>query len=181
MPNNLQTAPKGNDGFLVPETFSLEHPVGKSRHRGQDTVAVEFETSSMVELLEEVCSAEWGEWPKPVDVSIQNGEWLFRARKLGRFRNIEEQLMRPPHQPIGLGLGNNLFLLDATEIIDKGLLTGSPSDVIPVHIAIAPDGHVSWAVRFDFFRAVNCLVDSAFRKNTRVMFSELCQIGRWRL
>ena len=41
----------------------------------------------MVDLLEEVCSAEWGEWPKPVGVSIQDGEWLFRFRNHENDRN----------------------------------------------------------------------------------------------
>jgi hypothetical protein len=83
----LQRAPKGNDGFLVPESFSSAHPVGKSRgHRSVGTV-VEYDEPSMVDLLEEVCASEWGEWPKPAGVSVQNGEWLFRFRNHEKDRN----------------------------------------------------------------------------------------------
>ena len=44
----------------------------------------------MVDLAEEICSTEWGEWPRPVGVSIQNGEWLFR------FRNTSMTAILPP-------------------------------------------------------------------------------------
>lgn len=50
----------------------------------------------MVDLLEEVCSAEWGEWPKPVRISIQDGQWLFR------FRNHEED-----QNPSTIALGDH--------------------------------------------------------------------------
>ena len=48
----------------------------------------------MVDLLEEVCSAEWGEWPKAVGVSIQDGQWLFR------FRNHEEDQQSLQRSPL---------------------------------------------------------------------------------
>jgi hypothetical protein len=83
----LQRAPKGNDGFLVPESFSPAYPVGKSRGRRWVGTVVEFDEPSMVDLLEEVCSAEWGEWPKAVGVTIQDGEWLFRFRNHEKDRN----------------------------------------------------------------------------------------------
>jgi hypothetical protein len=84
----LQRAPKGNGGFLVPESFSSADPVRINRPRSQDTDnIVEFYEPSMVELLEEICFAEWGEWPKPVGVSVQNGEWLFRFRNHQNDRN----------------------------------------------------------------------------------------------
>ena len=84
----LQRAPKGNDGFLLPESFSSADPVRMNRPRSHDTNNIaEFDESSMVELLGEVCSAEWGEWPKPVGVGIQDGEWLFRFRNHENDRN----------------------------------------------------------------------------------------------
>jgi hypothetical protein len=84
----LQRAPKGKHGFLVPETFSLADPIRTSRRRTQDTEeVVKFDGSSMVELLEEICFAEWGEWPRPVGISIQGGEWLFRFRNHEKDQN----------------------------------------------------------------------------------------------
>jgi hypothetical protein len=93
----LQRAPKGNDGFLVPESFSSADPVRMNRPRSHDTNNIaEFDEPSMVDLLEEVCSAEWGEWPKPVRISIQDGQWLFR------FRNHEED-----QNPSTIALGDH--------------------------------------------------------------------------
>lgn len=83
----LQRAPKGNAGFLLSETFSLSHPMRTGRRNHPNVDLVEFDQSSMLELLGEVCFAEWGEWPKPVAVSIQNGEWLFRFRNHDNDRN----------------------------------------------------------------------------------------------
>ena len=96
----LQRAPKGNDGFLVPETFSLAHPIRTSRRSSPNLNLVEFDRSSMLELLGEACFAEWGQWPKPAAVNIQNGEWLFRFRNhandrhpstivLGNYRQLQ--------------------------------------------------------------------------------------------
>ena len=93
----LQKAPKGNDGFLVPESFSSADPVRMNRQRSHDTDNIAgFDESSMIDLLEEICSAEWSEWPKPVGVSIQNGEWLFR------FRNHEDD-----RNPSTIALGDH--------------------------------------------------------------------------
>ena len=50
----------------------------------------------MIDLLEEACSAEWGEWPKAVGVGIQDGEWLFR------FRNHEDD-----RNPSTIALGDH--------------------------------------------------------------------------
>jgi hypothetical protein len=77
----LPRAPRGNAGFLVPESFGLTDPVRTIRRRSERVGDVaEFDEPSMVDLLAEICSAEWGEWPRPVGVNIQNGEWLFRFR-----------------------------------------------------------------------------------------------------
>jgi hypothetical protein len=93
----LQRAPKGNDGFLVPESFSLAYPVRMNRPRSHDTDNIAgFDEPSMIDLLEEACSAEWGEWPKPVGVTIQDGEWLFR------FRNHEND-----RDPSTIALGDH--------------------------------------------------------------------------
>jgi len=84
----LQRAPKGNDGFLVPESFSSANPVRMNRPRSHDTDNIAgFDEPSMIDLLEEICSAEWGEWPKPVGVGIQDGEWVFRFRNHQDDRN----------------------------------------------------------------------------------------------
>src|SRR4029077_11710692 len=93
----LQRAPKGNDGFLVPESFSSADPVRMNRPRSHDTDnIVEFDEPSLVDLFEEICFAEWGERPKPVGVSIQDGEWLFR------FRNHEDD-----RNPSTIALGDH--------------------------------------------------------------------------
>jgi hypothetical protein len=84
----LQRAPRGNDGFLVPESFSSADPVRTNRPRSDDTDNIAgFDKPSMIDLLEEACSAEWGEWPKAVGVTIQDGEWLFRFRNHENDRN----------------------------------------------------------------------------------------------
>jgi hypothetical protein len=84
----LQRAPKGNDGFLVLESFSSADPVRTNRPRSDDTDNIAgFDEPSMIDLLEEACSAEWGEWPKAVGVTIQDGEWLFRFRNHEKDRN----------------------------------------------------------------------------------------------
>jgi hypothetical protein len=69
----FQRAPKGNFGFLVPQAFSSANPVKGINRRHEDRNIGDFDASPMLALLQEVCSGEWGEWPKPVEVSIQDG------------------------------------------------------------------------------------------------------------
>jgi hypothetical protein len=79
--NILDRAPKGNAGFLVPETFSRSNPVPKPkkvRASTADTGYSEDEQSEMLVMLQETCRSEWGEWPKPVGIRDQNGDWLFK-------------------------------------------------------------------------------------------------------
>jgi hypothetical protein len=83
----LRRSPKSNDGFLVPETFSLAHPIRAGFPRNADFRIEGFNDLMVVELLEEICFTEWGEWPKPTDISIQDGEWLFRFRNHEGDRN----------------------------------------------------------------------------------------------
>lgn len=123
----LRRAPEGNAGFFVPECFSLAHPVGTSHRRGPGIEVVGLNDSSIIELLGEICSAEWGEWPKPVGVCIQNGEWLFRFRNhehdrnpstivLGSYRQLQlngdhrfgERQFYLPDQMTAQELGNHL-------------------------------------------------------------------------
>jgi hypothetical protein len=62
--------------------------VRTNRPRSHDTDNIAgFDEPSMVDLLEEVCSAEWGEWPKPLRISIQDGQWLFRFRNHAEDQN----------------------------------------------------------------------------------------------
>ena len=53
----------------------------------------------MVELLREDCLAEWGEWPWPVGIVIQNGEWLFRFRNHKDDRNPSTIVLRYYREP----------------------------------------------------------------------------------
>jgi hypothetical protein len=96
----LQRAPRGNSGLLLPESFSSANPAGTSRRSNPGSRLGGFDETPMLELLDEICSAEWGIWPKPVGVSIQNGEWLFRFRNhendqnpstivLGHYRQLQ--------------------------------------------------------------------------------------------
>jgi hypothetical protein len=124
----LPRAPRGNGGFLVPESFCLADPVRTIRRRSEGVSHIaEFDEPSMVDLAAEICSAEWGEWPRPVGVNVQNGEWLFRFRNhehdrnpssivLGDHRRLQlcgrhglgERRFFPPDQMTAQELGNHL-------------------------------------------------------------------------
>ena len=97
----LQRAPKGHSGFLVPELFSLAHPVPTKRQPKPDHADAQgIAELAILDLLGEACFSEWGEWPKPAEASIQNGEWLFRFRNHAGDRN-----------PSTIVLGNHRRLL----------------------------------------------------------------------
>src|SRR5215212_3453513 len=73
-------ARRHNTGYLVPPRFSLSHP---RRWSGQCAPSGHYQPGShgtMLEVLVEVCAAEWGEYPEPVAIDQQNGEWLLRFR-----------------------------------------------------------------------------------------------------
>jgi hypothetical protein len=82
----LPRAPRGNARFLVPESFCLADPVRTIRRRS-DGVGDVADEPSMVDLAAEICSSEWGGWPRPAGVNIQNGDWLFRFRNNQHDRN----------------------------------------------------------------------------------------------
>ena len=111
----LPRAPRGNAGFLVPEPFCLADPVRTIRRRSEGVGDVaEFDEPSMVDLAAEICSTEWGEWPRPVGVNIQNGEWLFRFRNNQHDRN-PSSIVLGNHRRLQLcgrhGFGERRFFL----------------------------------------------------------------------
>jgi hypothetical protein len=111
----LQRAPKGHSGFLVPESFSLAYPISTKRQPKPDHADIPpGEDSAILDLLGEACFSEWGEWPKPAEASIQDGEWLFRFRNHAADRN-PSTLVLGDHRRLLLngqhGFGDRQFFL----------------------------------------------------------------------
>jgi hypothetical protein len=111
----LPRAPRGNAGFQVPESFCLADPLRTIRRRTEGVGGIaEFDEPSVVDLAAEICSAEWGEWPRPAGVNIQNGEWLFRFRNHQYDRN-PSSIVLGDHRRLQLcgrhGFGERQFFL----------------------------------------------------------------------
>ncbi|MGB6078509.1 MAG: hypothetical protein WBF99_03535 [Xanthobacteraceae bacterium] len=82
----LQRAPKGSTAWLVPEDFSTAHPIAPARQRGP---AGRFASSGtdVITELQSICLQEWGEYPKPVSVEYQNGQWIIHFQNNGADKN----------------------------------------------------------------------------------------------
>jgi hypothetical protein len=79
-------APKGSKEFAVPPSFSLSDPLPATRpKKTANIVAAITNGEAMLAMLQQICAAEWGsEYPKPVSIKVQDGEWLFN------FQNHEQ-------------------------------------------------------------------------------------------
>ena len=138
---NIRTrASKTNQGFLVPESFSIANPISvptNPSREGAQTISGDI--SLLIQLLQEECVEEWGEYPKPVQVSQQHNDWVIKFRNhsgdkkpstivIGSYRHL---LINGRHD-----FGDkNFFLPDhmtANELIDHlaiqtGVATIDPS------------------------------------------------------
>ena len=160
----LQRAPRGNDGYLVPESFSVADPIRTGRPHSPAVGTLGYDEPLVVELLDEICSAEWGEWPKPVGVEIQNGEWLLRFRNhkgdrnpstivLGDYRQLQlngmhgfgERQFFLPDQMTAQELGNHLAERLGWELLQEGSEAGGrPNpDRVLIHNATVTDSDIA--------------------------------------
>ena len=119
--------PKGNSGFLVPETFSSADPARTSRRSNPDSRSGVSTRPQWSSCWRKSAPPNGAIWPKPVGVSIQDGEWLFRFRNhendrnpstiaLGHYRRLqlngqhgfEQRQFYLPDQMTAQDLGNHL-------------------------------------------------------------------------
>jgi hypothetical protein len=79
---NIRTrAAKGKGDYLVPASFSVATPIpSPSDTSRQDPNVSITDASQLVSLLQDECRGEWGEYPKPVEVSRQNNDWLIKFK-----------------------------------------------------------------------------------------------------
>ena len=76
---NIRTrASKGSRDYLVHASFSVATPIPNSSDTSrQDNNISITDPSRLVSLLQDECRTEWGEYPKPIDVSQQHGDWVI--------------------------------------------------------------------------------------------------------
>jgi hypothetical protein len=96
-----QRAPKTANEFLVHNDFSLAHPVPKPRQKAsRPAINIQSNQAEVITVLQAECGAEWGEYPKPVSMEIQDGDRLIRFRNhpndkkpstivLGEYRQLQ--------------------------------------------------------------------------------------------
>ena len=79
--NIRSRAAKNAKSFIVPPTFSSYHPTARKRPRNVDSgvqgVLENCDVDEMLFDLQDQCQLEWGEYPRPVEIGTQNGEWIF--------------------------------------------------------------------------------------------------------
>jgi hypothetical protein len=77
-------AAKNAKSFFVLPSFSSFHPTGPKRSaRVRPNGQVVNDNSDVDEMLRDLqdrCRMEWGEYPRPVRIHNQNGEWIFHFK-----------------------------------------------------------------------------------------------------
>ena len=80
---NIRTrATKGKGDYLIPPSFSVTTPISSPSDisRQDDNISI-TDASQLVSLLQDECRTEWGrEYPKPVEVDRQHGDWVIKFR-----------------------------------------------------------------------------------------------------
>ena len=78
----LSRAPRGSSEFVVPENFSLAHPVRASRsadgavRKGRWPCPQQHK--EMIVEAREMCRADWGPYPELAEICREGGTWVFR-------------------------------------------------------------------------------------------------------
>ena len=82
--NIRDRAAKNAKSFFVPPSFSSFHPTARKRsanvHPNVQVVNDNCDVNEMLCDLQDQCREEWGEYPRPVKIHIQNGEWIFHFK-----------------------------------------------------------------------------------------------------
>ena len=76
---------RGCEGFLVPA--DLQASPSRTRQRDSQTPLTTEGNQELLVKLEQLCTIEWGEFPKPVSVCMERGQWVIHFRNHANDRN----------------------------------------------------------------------------------------------
>lgn len=73
------------EGFLV--SADLQAPQSPTKRRYRQTPLITEDHQELLGKLEQLCRIEWGEFPKPVSVGLEGGQWIIHFRNHAEDRN----------------------------------------------------------------------------------------------